>query len=303
VHGLALIDKPSGPTSFTVMRNVERTVGAEKAGHGGTLDPLASGLLIVLLGEATKLTPWVQGRDKRYTATIRFGIGTDTLDADGTIVAEAPVPRALLAQTLPGALTGFIGDQMQRPPAYSALKVDGRSHMSRARAGEVVIVEPRPARCHGLEVLAIDEVTATLEVHVGSGYYVRALARDLGEALGVPAHLAALERTAIGPWRLADAVAPESVTEATLIPLTDALPDIPTVVLEEELARDVGHGKRVQAVTDAPEAMLVDTAGRPLAMAERVDGGLWAVKRGFFLPDDLFCTPGDSLIDKVPSDR
>lgn len=303
LHGIALIDKPSGPTSFGVMRGVERTLGAHKAGHGGTLDPLASGLLLVLLGEATKLTPWIQGRDKRYRATIQFGVGTDTLDADGAVVSESPVPSGLLSQALRGAAAEFVGDRMQRPPAYSALKRDGRSHMSRARAGEVVVVEPRPARCHGIEVVDIGETTATLDVHVASGYYVRSLARDLGEALGVPAHLSALQRTMIGPWRLTEAAQPDEVTEADIIPLTQALPDVPVVVLDEPQARDVGHGKRIKAASDAPLAMAVNGHGRPLAIVERIDGDTWAVKRGFYLPPDLFAPQGDSLIDKVHSDR
>ncbi|MDP6945500.1 MAG: tRNA pseudouridine(55) synthase TruB, partial [Myxococcota bacterium] len=279
---------------------MERVVGARRAGHGGTLDPAASGLLVVLLGEATKLTPWIQGRDKRYTATVRFGRGTDTLDALGETVAEAQVPEGLLAESLAEVVGGFVGEHLQRPPVYSALKVDGRSHMSRARAGEVVVVQPRPSHCFSIDIRRIEGLDVTLDVHVASGYYVRALARDLGEALGVPAHLAALRRTSVGVWDLSGAVAPEDVCADTLIPLGACIPDLETVMVDAEMARDIGHGKKVRALTDAKEAMVVCPAERPLAVVERVDGGQWAVKRGFFLPPEPSREEPDSLIDKPP---
>ena len=139
VHGIALIHKPAGPTSFRVMRQVQRLVGAGKAGHGGTLDPMASGLLLVLLGEATKLTPWIHGRDTRYRASVAFGRSTDTLDATGQTTQEAFVPDDLLTAELERSVEDFIGERLQRPPKFSALKVGGRAPRrggaSRSRRG------------------------------------------------------------------------------------------------------------------------------------------------------------------------
>ena len=284
IHGMVLIDKPLGPTSFKVARHVQRTLDAGKVGHGGTLDPLASGLLIVLLGEATKLTPWVQGRDKRYVATVAFGRSTDTLDRGGQTVEEAPVPAGLVTDKLEAVIARFVGDHMQRPPVYSALKVDGRSHMSRARAGEEVVVDPRPSRCHAIKLIKLDDTSATLEVHVGSGYYIRSLARDLGDALGVPSHLAALRRTTVGPWKVDDAVTLEHVTPDELVPLANALPDMPILTLSASQAQALGQGKRVTHGQAADEAMAIDPLGVPIAMVEAVDGE-WRVKRGFYLPN------------------
>jgi tRNA pseudouridine55 synthase len=302
VHGLALLHKPSGPTSFTVMRAVQRTLGAHKSGHGGTLDPMASGLLLVLLGEATKLTPWVQGRDKQYLATIRFGTSTDTLDAEGAITDEAPVPSGLIEQRLPGVVESFVGDRPQRPPKYSALKVNGRSNMSRARAGEEFEVKERPAHCYSIAVESSDSDSAVLNVHVASGYYIRAMARDLGEALGVPAHLEGLVRTHVGPWSLDDALHLGDLAPSAVIPLHAALPDVPTVTLNAADAVFVRQGKRTTAQSSAPFCMVLDPTGEPLAMVERNSDEEWTVRRGFALRSQTVSNEMDSLIDKGAPD-
>ena len=298
VHGMALIHKPRGPTSFRVMRTLQRQIDAAKAGHGGTLDPMASGLLIVLLGEATKLTPWVQGRDKRYRATVRFGRSTDTLDAEGSTVESAPVPKGLIQDSLVECLTRFVGDRPQRPPKYSALKVNGRTHMSRARAGEEFEVAERPALCHSIEVVERNEESAVLDLHVGSGYYVRSLARDLGDMLGVPSHLEALVRTQVGPWSLRSALAPEAMSLSNLVPLADALPDVPVTPLGDEDALAIRQGKRIEASLDAPVVMVTNKLGVPLAMVDRVASGEWRVLRGFAVESQELMRLDDSLIDK-----
>ena len=298
VHGIALVHKSGGPTSFSVTRHAQRALGAHKSGHGGTLDPMASGLLLVLLGEGTKLTPWVQGRDKRYRATVQFGRSTDTLDAQGETVSEAPVPEGLLEGALDSAIGTFIGDRPQRPPKYSALKVNGRSHMSRARAGEEFEVEERPARCYSITVLERSSDSVVLDVHVASGYYIRSLARDLGEALGTPAHLSALVRTHVGPWSLVDAVSIEALTEAAVLPVGQALPDIPVVTLAGTDALFVRQGKRIAAQTSEPCVMAIDAAGTPLAMLDRTEEAQWRVRRGFAFESQTVSNERDSLIDK-----
>ncbi|MGB0589544.1 MAG: tRNA pseudouridine(55) synthase TruB [Myxococcota bacterium] len=298
VHGIALLHKPSGPTSFTVMRQAERSLGAHKSGHGGTLDPMASGLLLVLLGEGTKLTPWVQGRDKRYRAEVTFGRATDTLDAEGAMTEEADVPDGLLEARLADVLPTFVGDRPQRPPKYSALKVGGRSHMSRARAGEEFEVLERPAHCYSITLHSLEATSATLELHVASGYYVRSLARDLGEALGVPAHLSALVRTSVGPWSLTDAVALEELTVEAVTPLERSLPDMPVITLNAADALLVHQGKRLPAQGDAACTMVLNPDGSPLAMVDRNPEGEWRVRRGFALTSQTVEKQTDSLIDK-----
>ena len=283
IHGILLLDKPSGPTSFGVMRRLQRTLDVSKAGHGGTLDPMASGLLIMLVGEATKLTPWIQGKDKRYVARISFGSATDTLDAEGSVLKRADVPPGFLEGALAGALERFVGERPQRPPKYSALKVGGRSHMSRARAGEDFEVEERPAHCYSIELLRIEGDSALLEVHVASGYYIRSLARDIGEELGLPSHLSALERTSVAGWTLQNAKRPEDIDLSDVIGIADCLPEIPKVRLDEADALAIRQGKRLPASNSAPVSMALWPDGLPVAMVELGEGGIWSVKRGFAL--------------------
>ncbi|MGM0575867.1 MAG: tRNA pseudouridine(55) synthase TruB [Myxococcota bacterium] len=296
-HGIVCIDKPAGPTSFRVMRDVQRRLDAGRAGHGGTLDPMATGVLVVLLGEATKLSAWAMGWDKVYRAEVRFGVATDTLDAAGRVVEEAEVsPGWLCRDSVEAALAGFVGDVHQVPPVYSALKREGRTLMSRARAGETIDVEPRPVICHGLEILEVGERTAEVRVHCGKGYYVRSFARDLGEALGLPAHLSALRRERVGPWRVEDAVSPEEITASAVVPIDRALPDVPVVCLGEEEAAAVRNGRQIPATIEAERVLLVDAARTPLAMAVRDDGGRFKVARGLRVPQ---VGRPDSAIDKA----
>ena len=283
-HGLVVVHKPVGPTSFSVMRAVQRAVGAERAGHAGTLDPAARGVLLVLLGEATKLAAWMVDHDKVYVADVALGLQTTTDDAQGEALAEADVPPgALDPEHLRRVVEGFVGPVEQVPPIYSALKRGGRTLMSRARAGEEVEVAPRPVVCHGITVRAVDSARARvqLEVHTGPGYYVRSLARDLGLALGTRAHLAGLVRTRVGAFSLDEAVEPEEVTPASVLPIPVAARGIEAVRLDPAAAEDVFHGRTV--TLDVPDARVIALGpdGRPLALLERSAAGPFAVARGF----------------------
>lgn len=283
-HGLVIVHKPVGPTSFSVMRAVQRAVGAERAGHAGTLDPAASGVLLVLLGEATKLAAWMVDHDKVYLADVALGAQTTTDDAQGEVLEEAEVPAgALEPEHLRRVLLGFVGDVEQVPPIYSALKRGGRTLMSRARAGEDVEVAPRPVVCHAVAVRAVDPAGGRLqlEVHTGPGYYVRALARDLGTALGTRAHLAGLVRTRVGAFGLDEAVAPEAVTPAHVLPIPEAARGLDAVRLDPAAAEDVFHGRQVALSVVAPRVIGLDPAGRPLALMERAEEGRYRVARGF----------------------
>jgi len=281
-HGVVVVDKPAGPTSFKALRAVERQTGAGRAGHAGTLDPAATGILLVLLGEATKLSHWVMAHDKAYRATIALGTATDSLDATGEVVATAEVPpEALDPERVRAALTPFVGDVMQVPPIYSALKRGGRTLMSRARAGEEVEVEPRPVVCHSLELVAIEDERLVVDVACGSGYYVRALARDLGEALGVPAHLAALRRTRLGAFDIAEAIPLEEIGPTSVRPIVDAAPELLRVTVTDEEAVAVHHGRPIAARDDGDRAILLDPTGAPLALVERTPDDRWRIFRGF----------------------
>jgi tRNA pseudouridine55 synthase len=278
-EGVLVVDKPRGMTSHDVVARVRRLLGTRRVGHAGTLDPMATGVLVVLVGEATKLGPYLTADDKRYLATIALGRATDTLDADGRTTAtdEAPAwlrealcepSRALasLASTAsPGpvfarlaeALAAELARAEQVPPAYSAIHVEGRRSHELARAGESVPLAPRPVKVHGLEVVACgapeppDEPWISVGVHVSKGYYVRSLARDLGARLGVPAHLAALRRLSSGAFHLETCVDLEGGADsvrAALIPVAEAAAKaLPLGRLTAEGVARVRQGKPIQA--------------------------------------------------------
>jgi tRNA pseudouridine55 synthase len=205
--GVLVCDKPAGVTSHDVVARVRRLAGQRRVGHGGTLDPPATGVLVVALGRATRLLPYLPLEPKRYLAVIAFGTETDTLDATGTVVATAGT-AAVDRPSLERALAGFLGPQQQVPPMVSAVKVGGERLYAKARRGETVAREPRPVTIHALELRGLaggEQPLATVAVTCSGGTYVRSLAADLGRALGTVAHLAWLRRTAVGSFAEADA--------------------------------------------------------------------------------------------------
>lgn len=245
LHGLVLIDKPSGPTSHDVVARARRALQEKRIGHVGTLDPLATGLLGLLVGAATRLSEYLVEKDKRYEALVRFGNATTTYDADGeTTIDTGRIPeRAALEQ----ALATFRGPQMQRPPAFSAIKRDGQRAYDLARRGEEVVLEPRPVTLYEITLTAWNPPDAVLDVKCSAGTYIRSLAHDLGQALDAGAHLAALRRTAIGPWSIDQAIplADLEAGAAPILPMEAALPDWPRVDLTEEEGRRIWHGNTV----------------------------------------------------------
>jgi tRNA pseudouridine55 synthase len=220
--GLLVIDKPAGMTSHDVVARVRRTLGTRTVGHAGTLDPMATGVLLVLVGEATKLSQFLTLEVKAYAAEVRFGRSTDSLDADGETVEERPLPEGGIArEDLEKALEEERSRTLQVPPAVSAIKVLGvRSHRL-ARRGEAPALPPRDVRVESLRLHAHGPDRATLEVTVSKGYYVRALARDLGERLGVPAHLGTLRRIRSGAFDIAEALPLPLPKDAPLLSLVE----------------------------------------------------------------------------------
>lgn len=276
--GLLNVYKPAGPTSHDLVAWVRRGTGVKKVGHGGTLDPAATGVLVLCLGPATRLSEYLLGSPKTYVARVHFGVQTNTYDAEGEIVARDP--RPISREQVEAALTGFRGPIAQVPPLYSAIKRGGRKLYELARAGQTVELEARPVTIHRLELLAWEPPVATLEVVCSAGTYIRSLAHDLGQAVGVGAHLAALERTASGrftaaeavPWeRLAAAMA-DGTWRAYLLPPDLALADYPAVHLDAAEADDVRHGRKVPVAPEVARATLArayDSDGQFIAVLER----------------------------------
>ncbi len=208
VSGVLVLDKPSGPTSFDVVAQVRRRYGVRSVGHAGTLDPLASGVLVVMLGEATKLSEYLTAANKHYRAELTFGRSTDTLDVEGrTIDQRLVAPGEVSRERLLHALELERERQLQVPPAFSAIKQDGETAYKKARRGETFALPARPVHVESLELVELTDSSAVLDVRVSKGYYVRSLARDVCEALGVPGCLSALRRLASGEFRLDAAVA------------------------------------------------------------------------------------------------
>jgi len=237
-EGLLLVDKPSGVTSHDFVDVVRRSLRTRKVGHAGTLDPMATGLLIVGVGRATRLLRYLGDLPKSYAATGRLGEETDTLDADGRIVRSAPVDvsRAQIER----ACAALVGDSLQTPPAYSAVKVGGRKLYEAARKGDALEAPARPIHVDTFEVSAFDGRDVEVRITCSGGTYVRVLVADVGRALGCGAHLVRLRRTAIGRFRVEDARPPG---EGTPEPIERAVGHLPKIRLEPEEARAASHGR------------------------------------------------------------
>jgi tRNA pseudouridine55 synthase len=282
MDGILLIDKAAGLTSHQVVDKVRRAGRCRHAGHAGSLDPMATGLLLVAVGEGTKLVEILMDGGKVYQATVRLGAGTETEDAEGPVTHTAPVPE-LTAADVEAALPAFRGEIDQVPPRFSALKVDGVRAYARARGGEDFQLQSRRVRVHELELLECRLPDLVLRVHCGRGTYIRSLARDLGLALGTVAHLAGLRRTRVGPYRVEDAlpVGPDAppardAVRGALVPLRRAFGDAPAVRVCEEYLGDLRFGRSprpdqlLDPVPPGPGVrfLLVDGTGEPLAVAE-----------------------------------
>ena len=275
IDGLLLVDKPAGITSHDVVSVARRALGTRRIGHGGTLDPFATGLLVLLIGNATRLLPYLDGEPKVYDASIAFGSETDTDDVTGTVVAMLPPPEPASVTAAIARLTGII-DQV--PPAYSAKQVAGRRAYAAARRGEPLALDPVRVTVH--EWLVRDSSADRLDVTItcGGGTYIRSLARDLGRLCGSSAHLASLRRTRSGSFEVADSISLHDLRErgASPRPSREALPNLPTVALSPTDLAHVRHGRSIPVATsDAPpdsaRAALVDGAGSLVAVAERAD--------------------------------
>lgn len=277
LSGVLNLNKPSGMTSRAAVDLVAKPLRGTRVGHAGTLDPLASGVLVVCVGPATRLIEYVQRMPKTYRTTVRLGARSDTDDAEGTIVAvEGAVPAS--EPQLRAALARQVGTIEQRPPEYSAIKVDGRRSYKLARAGKAIELAARPVNVHQIELLSYDWPRLELIIECGAGTYIRSIARDLGEHLGCGGLIDVLIRTRIGGFTLDDALDPRSLDPASIAfelqPARQALGEMPRIVLSDDQAAAVARGMSVEApegtVVTAGEVALLAPDGAVLAIAEGI---------------------------------
>jgi tRNA pseudouridine55 synthase len=274
-----LVDKPAAMTSHDVVQRVRRVLGTRGAGHTGTLDPFATGLLVVLLGRATRLARFVEAQPKTYLATARLGIRTDTDDLTGRVVETSDSAVRLSQEQVAASLAGFLGTQLQRPPQYSAKHVGGERSYAKARRGELVELPDVSVTVRRIEVVAFQAPLVTFRAEVSAGTYVRAIARDLGDRLGVGAHLSSLRREAIGSLRVEDSVPLDQLTPAAVISARSVLGDLPAVELDPAARRAVVHGRAVAeggkaGKRESGEVVALMDAGELVAVARAEDGWL-----------------------------
>ncbi len=287
------IDKPVGWSSFDVVKFVRGRLRERKAGHLGTLDPFASGLLPVFLGKATRLIPYFNHVDKTYVATLRLGQRTDTFDSEGQVVAECD-PRAVTEAAIQQVGAQFVGTVQQLAPIYSAVKIDGQPSYKRARQGEAVARKSREVTIHELEILQVEGPEVTFRVHCSAGTYIRTIADDWGQELGVGAHLVQLRRVACGPWFTeANAVElerfrRESDSLLALNPV-DLLTDWQTVSVAEPDRVRLARGQAI-AIPDLPTPLLGAEGARPTVPAKAIDSLQNLIAVGRLMWDDACCS-------------
>jgi tRNA pseudouridine55 synthase len=285
VNGWLIVDKPSGMTSTTVVNRVKRLYGAAKAGHGGTLDPLATGLLPIAFGEATKTVPYVMDGLKTYRFTLRLGQRTETDDAEGDVVEESDVRPS--EENIRAALPQFIGNIQQTPPIYSAIKVNGERAYDLARANKPVVLEPRPIYIEDFQLIGYtDSDHADFLVMSGKGAYMRSLARDLAQVVGTEGHISALRRLKVGPFTENDAISLDELDsigqiaalEQRLLPVAAALDDIPALRLTEIEASRLKNGQTVSLLRKVDLQRIADFIDGDTVLATGQDGPIALVR-------------------------
>lgn len=276
--GLTIVDKPHGLTSHDVVARMRRLAGTRKVGHAGTLDPMATGVLVIGLGRATRLLGYLSGTDKAYAATVRLGIRTLTDDAEGGVTGTAST-EGVSEDAIRAGLAVLTGDIEQVPSSVSAIKVGGRRSYHRVRAGEEVVLSPRPVTVSRLDLLDLrrptrDLIDLDVTVECSTGTYIRALARDLGVTLGVGGHLTALRRTRVGGFPIEEARTLEELTDAPVtLDLAGAVRRIvATVSVDTDTARALGYGQLVEALGLPGVYGVFDPAGAAVALVEDLDG-------------------------------
>ena len=291
MDGILNINKPEGMTSHDVVATIRKLLGQRRVGHAGTLDPAASGVLPICIGQGTRVAEYLSESGKAYRATIIFGIATDTYDAEGAITSTASTADLTISQ-IEKTLPLFLGSQMQVPPRYSAIKLQGQPSYKRARAGEEITLDPRPIVIHALEVIDWSPPALVLAIECSKGTYIRSLAHDLGQYLGCGACLGALIRTRSGPFSLPESITLEQLATAVnsasvqdyLYPVDKALEQYPALVLDAGTTGQVKHGNPFSYTipTNNHLARVYDPGGHFLAIAE------WDAERQAWQPKKVF---------------
>jgi tRNA pseudouridine55 synthase len=285
-----IVDKPAGPTSHDIVNLVRRGTGIRKVGHTGTLDPYASGVLLILLGSVTRLAEYLLEVDKEYLATVQFGSATSTYDAAGRITATRPF--TFLEESLAAKLQTFVGERLQVPPAYSAIKVNGRKAYDMARSGEDVELAPRKVNIYELNLLRWETPNAVIRVRCSRGTYIRSIANDVGIAMGTHAHLISLRRIRLGPFSVDRATPLEELKrrfldgtwEKIALPSSTVLDGWQTVNLSAEDAEKIRNGIAVPAPAGSSgRARGIDPDGELMAVLEGDPAGLWHPRKVFHL--------------------
>ncbi|MCX4187573.1 tRNA pseudouridine(55) synthase TruB [Methylophaga sp. OBS4] len=293
ITGIVIVDKPTGHSSNHILQQVKRLFDAKKAGHTGSLDPLASGVLPVCLGEATKLSGYLLDADKQYQVTCKLGITTDSGDADGEVINETPVPD-FSEQQLRDILSAFIGEQEQVPPMFSALKHQGQPLYKLARQGIEIERKSRRIHIYDITLLDVGKDGFTLSVRCSKGTYIRTLVEDISHQLGCGGHVTMLRRTAVAGYVLKDAITLDKLKalaeqdeqtslDNTLVPAHEALPDWPVISLDEAMTKQLGFGQSVQTEQDfeCANVRLFDYNGQFLGLGEMMPDGVVMPKRLF----------------------
>lgn len=297
LDGVLNINKPSGVTSHDVVQTVRSILKQKRVGHTGTLDPLATGVLVLCIGQATRIARFLEAGEKEYQAVMRLGVTTDTLDADGRILetrAYTPPDKAEVLRVL----HGFIGTLMQRPPAYSAVKVGGVASYKLARAGKEEPLKPRSVTIYGIDLIAYEDPFITITVRCSKGVYIRTLCAEIGEKLGSGAHLTGLVRTRSGRFLKEDSVTTDQLAvlslegiDRILVPIDRALADMPAITVNDEQAGRINHGNRIARPDRdriSREGVLIrthDQTGRLIALARTAGGEL--------APEVVFCSKAE----------
>ncbi len=287
--GLIIVDKPVGPTSHKIVSIVRRGIGVKKVGHAGTLDPRASGVLVLCIGSATRLSEYLSVSSKRYQAVIRFGCSTQTYDSEGDMVrltGTAPSEEDILA-----ILPEFRGEIEQIPPPYSAIKIKGQKAYELARSGQDVELEARKITIHHLELVGYDPPDLALDIECTAGTYIRSIAHDLGERLGTGAHLASLRRIKAGSFMIEDSTSMTELEEGFttgewvnyIVPAKEALPDLPLIELDRNTLGEIMHGRKIPADEGAIGlARAIGPDGELVAILEVADDGThWHPRKVF----------------------
>lgn len=284
MFGILNLNKPAGWTSRDAVNRVQRLVKPAKVGHAGTLDPLATGVLVVCIGPATRLIEYLQQTSKHYRGEFRLGVTSpsDDTELELTPLDNPPMPTL---EAIERALPSFVGEIQQRPPVYSAVKVKGRKAYKRARAGEELDLPARPVTIHAIDIVRYDYPQLVLDIRCGSGTYIRSLGRDLAQSLGTAAVMSGLERTAVGDFRIDEAIDPDGLTatdiEQHLQPATRALGEMPTATLTASEQTEIRNGRYIERQIVGEQVAAIDQSGQLVALLRRRGVGVWGPKMVF----------------------